>query len=57
MSAAEKKQLDAILDTLGSPPDWFDVDVDDDGIVDAKSELQSFDRVIMHRPMSGNSES
>jgi hypothetical protein len=29
--------MDAVLDTLGPPPDWFD----DDGIFDAKSELQS----------------
>jgi hypothetical protein len=57
ISAAEKKRMDAILNTLGPPPEWFSDPIDDDEIVDAEVELQSPDGVTMHRPMPGSSES
>ena len=53
MSAREKECMNAIIDTLGAPPDWFD----DDGIIDAESELQSPNGFTMHCPMPGSSES
>jgi hypothetical protein len=49
--------MDAILNTLGPPPEWFSDPIDDDEIVDAEVELQSPDGVTMHRPMLGSSES
>ena len=41
MSAAEKMHMDAVLATLGPPPDWFAGPINDDKDVDADGELHS----------------
>ena len=58
MSAAEKKRMDAVLETLGPPPEWIsDTINNDDDVVDADVEMSSPDGILMHRPMPGSSES
>ena len=55
MNAAEKTRMDAILNNIGPPPDWFEDILNDDGAVDANDELRSPDGIEMHRPMPGMS--
>ncbi len=47
MCAEEKKHMDAVLATLGPPPEWFSDPIDDDEIVNADDELHSPDRVTI----------
>ena len=56
MNAAEKMRMDAILNNIGPPPDWFNDILYDDGVVKADDELHSPDGIEMHRPMPGSSD-
>ena len=39
----KRRQMDAIIATLGPPPEWFSDLIDVDDIIDAEVELQSPD--------------